>query len=515
MSEAQIRIFDTTLRDGEQSPGCSMNLQEKLTLARQLEKLGVDVIEAGFPIASEGDFEAVQAIAKEIQGPIICGLARTGELDVTRAARAVESAKRPRIHTFIATSDIHLKHKLRMSREQVLAEVDRAVRQARDAVGDVEFSAEDATRSDRDYLVEIFSAAVAAGATTLNVPDTVGYTTPTEYGELITYLRERVEGAEEVIFSVHCHNDLGLAVANSLAAVRAGARQVECTVNGIGERAGNTSLEEVVMALKTRNEAFGGADTGIRTREIYSSSRLLSSITGVQVQPNKAIVGDNAFAHEAGIHQDGVLKAAITYEIMTPESIGRASNELVLGKHSGRHAFRDRLQELGFSVEGEDFERAFKRFKALADAKKVIYNEDLEAIVADSVQAVDDRFGFRTLELSCGSKGPPNARVVLEIDGAKQETEASGVGPVDAIFRAISDLTKTDSELIRYQVHAVTAGLDAQGEVSVTIEEAGRRVIGNGVHEDVMVASAKAYVHALNKLEWHKQRHATDEPRGI
>jgi 2-isopropylmalate synthase len=313
MSDSLIRIFDTTLRDGEQSPGCSMNLQEKLALARQLERLGVDVIEAGFPIASDGDFESVQAISKEVEHSIVCGLARTGELDVERAARAVESARRPRIHTFIATSDIHLEYKLRMSREQVLAEVDRAVRQARANVEDVEFSAEDATRSDRDFLVEVFSTAVAAGATTLNVPDTVGYTTPAEYGDLIAYLRERVEGAEGAIFSVHCHNDLGLAVANSLAAVRAGARQVECTVNGIGERAGNTSLEEVVMAIKTRSDQFPGLDTGIRTKEIYSSSRLLSSVTGVQVQPNKAIVGDNAFAHEAGIHQDGVLKAAITY----------------------------------------------------------------------------------------------------------------------------------------------------------------------------------------------------------
>lgn len=515
MSEPSIRIFDTTLRDGEQSPGCSMNLQEKVALARQLERLGVDVIEAGFPIASDGDFEAVQAIAKEIEGATICGLARTGEMDVERAARAVESARRPRIHTFIATSDIHLEYKLRMTREQVLAEVDRAVRQARDAVEDVEFSAEDATRSNWDFLVEVFSAAVEAGATTLNVPDTVGYTTPREYGDLIAFLRERVSGADDIVFSVHCHNDLGLAVANSLSAIRSGARQVECTVNGIGERAGNTSLEEVVMALKTRSEAFGGLDTRVKTREIYPSSRLLSSITGVQVQPNKAIVGDNAFAHEAGIHQDGVLKAAITYEIMTPESIGRASNELVLGKHSGRHAFRDRLEELGFSVEGEDFERAFKRFKSLADAKKVIYNEDLEAIVADSVQTAGDRFVFETLVLTCGSDGPPNARVVLDLDGRRCETEASGVGPVDAIFKAISDLTETGSELIRYQVHAVTAGLDAQGEVSVTIEEDGRRVIGNGVHEDVMVASAKAYVHALNKLAWHKTRHAKDEPKGI
>jgi 2-isopropylmalate synthase len=518
MSGDLIRIFDTTLRDGEQSPGCSMNLKEKLALARQLERLGVDVIEAGFPVASDGDFDSVQAIARELDHVIVCGLARTGTLDVERAGQAVESGKNPRIHTFIATSDIHLEYKLRMSREQVLEEVDRAIRQARTFVDDVEFSAEDATRSDRDYLVEVFSAAVAAGASTLNVPDTVGYTTPREYGELIAYLREHVEGASEtsgIIFSVHCHNDLGLAVANSLSAIRAGARQIECTVNGIGERAGNTSLEEIVMALKTRSDEFAGLETGINTVEIYPSSRLLSSVTGVQVQPNKAIVGDNAFAHEAGIHQDGVLKAAITYEIMTPESIGRASNELVLGKHSGRHAFRDRLLELGFDIEGDNFERAFRRFKSLADAKKVIYNEDLEAIVSDSVQTIDDRYGFESLVLTCGSDLPPSARVRLQRDGDSVEREASGVGPVDAIFRAISELTKTSSELIQYQVHAVTAGLDAQGEVSVTIEEEGRRVIGNGVHEDVMVASAKAYVHALNKLEWHKQRRDVDAPRGI
>ncbi len=515
MSGERLRIFDTTLRDGEQSPGCSMNLQEKLTLSRQLEKLGVDVIEAGFPIASDGDFESVRAVSKEIEEAIVCGLARTGRLDVERAGEAVEAARKPRIHVFIATSDIHLEYKLRMSREQVLEEVDRSVRHARTYVDDVEFSAEDATRSDRDYLVDVFSAAVAAGATTLNVPDTVGYTTPEEYGALIEYLSARVAGAEGVLFSVHCHNDLGLAVANSLSAIRAGARQIECTVNGIGERAGNTSLEEVVMALAVRSDEFSGVATGIHTHEIYPASRLLCSITGVQVQPNKAIVGDNAFAHEAGIHQDGVLKAAITYEIMTPESIGRASNELVLGKHSGRHAFSDRLLELGFSIKGEDFERAFRRFKSLADAKKVIYNEDLEAIVSDSVHTIEDRFGFESLVLTCGSGQPPNARVRLFQDGGVQEREATGVGPVDAIFRAISELTDTGSELIQYQVHAVTAGLDAQGEVSVTIEEEGRRVIGNGVHEDVMVASAKAYVHALNKLEWHKKRRDVDAPRGI
>ncbi|MEE8580306.1 MAG: 2-isopropylmalate synthase [Myxococcota bacterium] len=515
MSEEMIRIFDTTLRDGEQAPGCSMNLAEKLMLARQLERLGVDVIEAGFPIASDGDFESVRSVAETLRETIVCGLARTGERDIDRAAEAIEPAARGRIHIFIATSDIHLEHKLRMSREQVLAEVDRAVRQARNHCDDVEFSAEDATRSDWDYLVQVFQVAIAAGARTCNVPDTVGYTTPNEYAALIEHLRGNVPDGDKAVFSVHCHDDLGLAVANSLAAVAAGARQLECTVNGIGERAGNTSMEEVVMAIKTRRDVYQGLDTRIRTTEIYPSSRLLSSVIGVQVQPNKAIVGANAFAHEAGIHQDGVLKAPITYEIMTPESIGRASNELVLGKHSGRHAFRDRLAELGFEVEGDRFERAFKRFKDLADAKKTIFNEDLEAIVADSVVATDDRFELGDLSIASGTFTKPSATVELMVDGEARKTTALGVGPVDALFKAVADLTETKSELVRYEVHAVTAGLDALGEVSVTVDENGRRVVGNGAHEDVLVASAKAYVHALNKLEWHKRRRQTNEPKGI
>jgi len=514
MSE-RVFIFDTTLRDGEQSPGCSMNLNEKLALGRQLEKLGVDIIEAGFPVASEGDFESVKRLAEEMTQVIVCGLARTGEMDVSRAAEALAPAAHPRIHTFIATSDIHLEHKLRMSRQQVIDEVGRAVSQAHGYAEDVEFSAEDATRSDRAFLAEVFSVALDAGAKTLNVPDTVGYTTPGEYADLIGYLKENVPGSERAIFSVHCHNDLGLGVANSLAAVGAGARQIECTVNGIGERAGNASMEEIVMTLQTRPEAYGDVATGIKTTEIYPASRLLSSITGVQVQPNKAIVGDNAFAHEAGIHQDGVLKAAITYEIMTPNSIGRSSNELVLGKHSGRHAFQDRLQELGIALEGEAFQRAFTRFKALADAKKVIYNEDLEAIANDMMISTEERFELLDLVIHSGTGLIPEATVTVGVDGEKKDTRASGVGPVDAIFKAVADLTETQSELIRYQVHAVTAGLDAQGEVTVTIEEAGRRVIGNGVHEDVMVASGRAYVHAINKLEWHKSRHELEEPKGI
>ncbi len=516
MSDSEIiRIFDTTLRDGEQSPGCSMNLSEKLALARQLERLGVDVIEAGFPIASEGDFESVRAVAKEVRGASICGLARTGPDDIERAAQALEDAARPRIHTFIATSDIHMEHKLRMSREQVLAEVDRAVRQARGHCDDVEFSAEDATRSDWDFLVEVFSVAVAAGASTLNVPDTVGYTQPVEFAELGGFLRERVQDADAVIFAVHCHDDLGVAVANSLAAVRAGARQIECTLNGIGERAGNTSMEEVVMAVKTRPDVFAGLETNIRTTEIYPASRMLSSIIGVPVPPNKAIVGDNAFAHEAGIHQDGVLKAAITYEIMTPQSIGRPSNELVMGKHSGRHAFRDRLTELGFDLEGEEFQLAFRRFKDLADKKKTIFNEDIEAIVADSVIRHDDRFAVEEISVHSGTFAKPTATVGLRVDGEPKKATALGVGPVDAVFKAIAELTETKSELLRFHVNAITGGMDAQGEVSVTVSADGRCVIGHGADPDIIVASAKAYVHALNKLAWHLRRRDASAPRGI
>ncbi len=515
MSTERIRIFDTTLRDGEQSPGCSMNLEEKLALARQLARLGVDIIEAGFPIASEGDLESVRAVSLEVREPVICALARTSPADIEHALEALSRAAKPRIHTFIATSDIHLEHKLRKSREQVLEEVDRAVRQARRHVDDVEFSAEDATRSDWDFLVQVFSVALEAGASTLNVPDTVGYTTPSEYYELIRFLRANVPGGDRVVFSLHCHNDLGLAVANSLAAIRAGARQVECTVNGIGERAGNTALEEVVMAIKTRPDVFAGLDTGVVTTEIHPTSRLLSSIIGVPVQPNKAIVGDNAFAHEAGIHQDGVLKAPITYEIMTPQSIGRPSNELVLGKHSGRHALRERLVELGFELEGEEFERSFRRFKELADKKKAIYNEDLEAIAADSVVRSDDRYALGELSILSGTFAQPTATLELMVEGESRRATAHGVGPVDAVFKAIAELTDTKAELLRYQVTAITGGMDALGEVAVTLGDEGRRVVGHGAHSDIIVASAKAYVHALNKLAWHKRRHGVEEPKGI
>jgi len=457
----------------------------------------------------------VQAIAAELKGTTVCGLARTGSADVERAAQALEKARSPRIHTFIATSDIHLEHKLKMSRSQVLEEVDRAVRQARGYCDDVEFSAEDATRSDREFLVEVFETAIAAGASTCNVPDTVGYTQPEEYAKLMRFLIENVPGSEKAVFSVHCHDDLGLAVANSLAAVLAGARQVECTVNGIGERAGNTSMEEVVMALKTRPDVFGRLDTKIRAQEIYPSSRMLSTIIGVPVPPNKAIVGDNAFAHEAGIHQDGVLKAAITYEIMTPQSIGRPSNELVLGKHSGRHAFSDRLKELGFEIEGDEFQAAFRRFKDLADKKKTIYNEDLEAIVADSVIGLEQRFELVDLSILSGTFAEPTATLAIKVDGEVRKATATGIGPIDAIFKAIAELCETKSELDRFQVNAVTGGMDALGEVSVTLSEDGRRVIGHGAHPDIIVASAKAYIHALNKISWHKSRRGSSEPRGI
>ena len=515
MSDDRIRIFDTTLRDGEQSPGCSMNLNEKLTLARQLARLGVDVIEAGFAIASEGDYEAVRAVAAEIGDTTIASLARTGIGDIDRAGQALEAAKMPRIHTFIATSDIHLEHKLKMGREQVLEEVDSAVRRARQFTDDVEFSAEDATRTDWDYLIQVFRCAVDAGAVTLNVPDTVGYTTPVEYHELIRYLREHIPGSENLIFSLHCHNDLGLAVSNSLAAIQAGARQVECTVNGIGERAGNTAMEEVVMALKTRPDVFDGLDTRVNTTEIYPTSRLLSSIIGVPVQPNKAIVGDNAFAHEAGIHQHGVLQNALTYEIMTPQSIGRLSNELVLGKHSGRHAFRDRLQELGYELGDDEFQRAFKEFKDLADRKKIIYNEDLESIVGESVVAEEGRFRLGNLLIQSGTFATPNATVEIFVEGEARKETAQGDGPVDAVFKAITAITETKAELITYQVKAITGGMDAQGEVTVVVADEGRRVIGHGAHTDIIVASGRAYVNAINKLEWAVDRKAADGPRGI
>ncbi len=514
MSDNRVLIFDTTLRDGEQAPGCSMNLEEKIMLARQLAKLGVDVIEAGFPIASEGDFEAVREIARQVEGPIICGLCRTSDEDIDRAGEALLGAERARIHTFIATSEIHMRDKLRMGKHQVLEEVGRAVKRARGFCEDVEFSAEDATRSDWEFLVEIYTRAVDAGATTLNIPDTVGYTTPDEYAELIRFLRANVPGSDGARFAVHCHDDLGLSVANSLAAIKAGARQVECTVNGIGERAGNTSMEEVVMALKTRNEFFEGCDTGIVTKEIYPTSRMLSTVIGIQVTPNKAVVGDNAFAHEAGIHQHGMLSNKLTYEIMTPESVGRTESKLVLGKHSGRHAFGERLKELGFEPGKIDFNEAFKRFKDLADAKKTVYNEDIEALVTDQLLRVEEHFKLENLSVVSGTFATPTATVEMLIHGEERKIAKMGGGPVDAIFQAIEELTESKAQLLRYQVNAVTGGIDAQAEVSVALEEEGLRVIGQAADTDVILASAKAYVHALNKLVQRKKA-GTASLRGV
>ncbi|HTO52006.1 MAG TPA: 2-isopropylmalate synthase [Myxococcota bacterium] len=515
MSTERVLIFDTTLRDGEQSPGCSMNLEEKLVMARQLEKLGVDVIEAGFPIASQGDFDAVKAVAAAVRRPIICGLARTSDEDVDRAWEALKGAAQPRIHVFIATSEIHMRDKLRMSKERVLEEAVRAVTRARSYCEDVEFSCEDATRSDWEFMVEICSRAIAAGARTLNIPDTVGYTTPFEYSELITYLRQRVRDSYLARFSVHCHDDLGLSVANSLSAIRAGARQVECTINGIGERAGNTAMEEVVMALRTRGEFFGGIDTGIVGKEIYPTSRLLSSVIGVPTPPNKAVVGDNAFAHEAGIHQHGVLANRLTYEIMTPEAVGRASTELVLGKHSGRHAFGERLRELGFDPERIDFNSAFKRFKDLADAKKVVYNEDIEALVTDQLLRIEEQFKLENMHVVSGTFATPTATVEMEVKGDKRKVAALGTGPVDAIFSAIDQASGAKARLLKYLVSAVTSGIDAQGEVSVTLEADGLRVIGQAADTDVLVASAKAYVHALNKLEQRRKLGVASSLKGV
>jgi 2-isopropylmalate synthase len=526
----RVQIFDTTLRDGEQSPGATMNMEEKLVIARQLERLGVDVIEAGFAASSDGDFEAVRRVASAVSQPIVLSLARTREQDIDRAIKAVEHAKRPGIHIFIATSDIHLKHKLMMSRKDVVDAAVWAVDRAKKHVDYVEFSAEDATRSDADYLVEVFTAVIAAGAKVINVPDTTGYALPEEYGALFRTLRERVPGAERVIWSAHCHDDLGMAVANSLAAVQNGVRQIECTINGIGERAGNTAMEEVVMAIKTRAERFG-VDTGVVTGEIFATSRLVSQITGLAVQVNKAVVGENAFAHEAGIHQDGVLKYRQNYEIMNPEDVGLSSNRLVLGKHSGRHALVSRIRELGLDATGVDMNRLFDGFKTLADAKKTVYDEDIIALVAqESVRGanVRDRYELVYLNVTSSSMAVPHATVVylnvtsssmavphatvkLRIDGEEMSGAATGDGMVDACYKAISDLTGQHPRLDRYAVKAITGGTDAQGEVSCLVTEDGVTVTGQGSHTDIIQASALAYLNALNKLEYRRQHRAQQQ----
>jgi len=497
----RIIMFDTTLRDGEQSPGFSMNLEEKLRMAEALHELGADVLEAGFPIASAGDFESVQAIAQRFakDGPVVCGLARTSPADIARAAEAIRPAARGRIHTFVSTSPLHMRVKLRMEPSAVLDLVTASVTAARNATDDVEWSAEDGTRTEIDFLCRCVEAAIRAGATTINIPDTVGYAVPEDMQRIFSTVRERVPGADQIILSTHNHNDLGLAVANTIAAIRAGARQVECTINGIGERAGNASLEEIVMALRTRQDAIQVRNR-VSTPNILRTSRLLATITGFDVQPNKAIVGRNAFAHESGIHQDGMLKDAGTYEIMTPESVGWTKSSLVLGKHSGRAAFRDKLKALGYELGDNALNDAFKRFKDLADRKKIVYDEDIVALVDDEVVRANDRIRLTGLTVATGMHTRPIASIALEVDGEAREGVAGGDGGVDATFAALRAAFPHEVNLKLYAVQSVTGGTDAQARVTVRLEEAGKLVDGQGADTDTIVASARAYVHALNKL---------------
>lgn len=501
MSDRLI-IFDTTLRDGEQSPGASMNKEEKVRIAKALERMHVDVIEAGFPIASLGDFEAVQSIAHVIKDSTVCGLARTLDKDIDRVGEALKKAKSARIHTFIATSPIHMKMKLRMTPEEVVSQAVHAVKRARQYTDNVEFSPEDAGRSETDFLCQVLEAVIDAGVGTVNIPDTVGYNLPDQFGALIKTLRERIPNSDKAIFSVHCHNDLGLAVANSLSAIMNGARQVECTINGLGERAGNASLEEIVMTVKTRRDAFACSVEHLDTKQIVSCSKLVSGITGFAVQPNKAIVGANAFAHEAGIHQDGVLKSRETYEIMRAQDVGWATNRMVLGKHSGRNAFRSRLHDLGVEFTSEDeLNQAFSRFKALADKKHEIYDDDLQALVTETnIEAEHENLRLVALKVCSETGEIPEASVTLLINGQETQTVASGGGPVDAAFRAIESLVHSDSKLLLYSVNSITGGTDAQGEVTVRIQKGNRIVNGQGADTDIVIASAKAYLNALNRI---------------
>ncbi|WP_195742056.1 2-isopropylmalate synthase [Methylobacillus flagellatus] len=505
MTQNQLIIFDTTLRDGEQSPGAAMTKEEKLRIARQLEKLGVNVIEAGFAAASPGDFGAIRAIAEAITETTVCSLARANENDIRRAGEAIQPAKKRRIHTFIATSPIHMQNKLRMTPEQVLDRAVQAVQWALEYTDDVEFSAEDAVRSDIDFLVQVFDAVIAAGAKTINVPDTVGYSVPGQWGERMAQLIARVRNSDKVIWSTHCHNDLGMAVANSLSAVLAGARQVECTINGLGERAGNASLEEIVMAVKTRRDVFQ-LETTIDTTQIVATSKLVSTITGYPVQPNKAIVGANAFAHESGIHQDGVLKHRETYEIMRAEDVGWGANKLTLGKLSGRNAFRTRLTELGITLESEDaLNAAFARFKELADKKSEIFDEDIQALVSDNV-VNEENFKLGYLHVASQTGETPHAEVVVLENGVEHRADATGGGPVDAAFKAIEKIVRSGAELLLYSVNNITSGTDAQGEVTVRLSKGGRVVNGQGADTDIVIASAKAYLNGLNKLHAYAER---------
>ena len=527
-SQDRIIIFDTTLRDGEQSPGATLNVEEKLTIAKALARLGVDVIEAGFPYASLGDFEAVQKVAEAVgreNGPVICGLARATKQDIKTAAEALKPAAKGRIHTFIATSDIHLEYKLKKTRKEVLAIAAEMVAYAKSFVDDVEFSPEDAGRSDPEFLYQVLEAAIAAGATTVNIPDTVGYTTPSEFGALIKGIKENVPNIDQAIISVHGHNDLGLAVANFLEAIKNGARQLECTINGIGERAGNAALEELVMALHVRRQYFNpffgrpAASTEpltkIDTQQIYKTSRLVSNLTGMMVQPNKAIVGTNAFAHESGIHQDGVLKHKLTYEIMDAQSIGLTDNQIILGKHSGRNAFRTRLRELGFELSEADLNKAFVRFKDVADKKKEISDWDIEAIVNDEIRQPPELFRLELVQVSCGDNSRPTATVSIRNPEGEELTDAAiGTGPVDAVYKAINRVVNVPNELIEFSVQSVTAGIDAIGEVTIRLRHNNKVYSGRAANTDIIVASARAYIKALNRLyaalqEENKQTVAT------
>lgn len=507
MDKNRIIVFDTTLRDGEQSPGASMSVDEKLAIAYQLQRLNVDVIEAGFPVSSEAQFEGVELIAKQVRGPIICGLARCVDTDIDRAAAALEKAEKARIHTFVATSKIHLEKKFRKSEDEILDMAMKSIGRAKGYVDDVEFSPEDSARTGKEFLFQIIAAAIEAGATTINIPDTVGYSHPEEFGRLIKEIFERVENMEKAILSVHCHNDLGLAVANTLAAVRHGATQVEVTINGIGERAGNASLEEVVMALKTR-EAFYGKSVDVKTEELVRTSRLVSKVTGIPVQPNKAIVGANAFAHEAGIHQDAMIKDSTTYEIMTPASVGWGQTKIVLGRHSGRHGLKQRLEDLGYQLSTEELDKVYERFLLVSDKKKEIFDADLEALVGDEIQDFKEAYSLDYFHILSGNKVLPTATICLKHNDQILQDASVGDGPVDAVFKAIDKIIDEPVTLIDYSLQALTSGQEAMGEVHVTISNNGRKFLGRGASTDIIEASIRAYLHAHNKL-----RHA--QPKSL
>lgn len=494
----KINIFDTTLRDGEQAPGASLAVKEKIEVAAQLEKLNVDIIEAGFPISSKADFDAVKAIAAQLKRPVVCGLARAKKDDIDAAYRAVKPAKKPMIHVFLATSKVHMKYKLKKAKDEILKLAVDSVKYARKKVDMVEFSPEDATRTDLDFLAQIVEAVIEAGAKVVNIPDTVGYTTPQEYSRIISYLKENVRGIDDVIISCHCHDDLGMATANSLSAVAAGAQQVECTINGIGERAGSTPLEEVVMALKTRSDLYQ-ATCSVKTKELYKTSRLVSTLMGIKIQPNKAIVGANAFRHESGIHQDGILKERTTYEIMKPQDVGYAASQLVLGRHSGRHAFNERLKKLGFSLKKTDLEAAFERFKALAAKKKEIYDEDLEAIVEGQLSRIPEVWKLEAIHVITATDEPPLARAKLKSKNKKYESESSGDGPVDACYKAIDKSTRIKGQLMDYSIQSISKGKDALGEVKIKVKFASEEIIGRSASTDILEASARAYLKAINK----------------